>query len=84
MARLIALLLPALIPSWRFFQTIEPSPRIEYRTDGGAWRLANPVPRRVGPWRMLTRLFWNPARNDALYMTSCAEPATNVASQAPR
>ncbi len=74
MFRWIALLLPAVIPSWRFFQTIEPSPRIEYRCEGQeAWTLACPVPQHVGPAQMLIRLVWNPGRNDALFMTSLAE-----------
>ena len=30
MLQTVKLLLPALIPSWRFFSTIAPSPRIEF------------------------------------------------------
>lgn len=73
MLRWIALLLPAVIPSWRFFQTIEPSPRVEYRVVGGDWVEACPVPARVSLRAMLWRLVWNPARNDALFLTSLAE-----------
>lgn len=76
MLRWMILLLPALIPSWRFFQTIEPSPRIEYRVHGdrlGSWRPMCPQPDRVSPGQMMIHLVWNPARNDALFLTSCAE-----------
>lgn len=73
MVRAILMLVPCLIPSWRFFQTIEPSPRIEWRRAGGAWRAFRPRPERVTVWQMLARLFWNPAGNEALYLVSLAE-----------
>ena len=73
MLRSIALLLPAVIPSWRFFQTIEPSPRVEYRIGGGDWVEASPVPAQVSFGAMMLRLVWNAGRNDALFLTSLAE-----------
>ena len=82
MVRIISLLLPALIPSWRFFKTVEPSPRLQWAVlDDPAqaarvWRDYRPRPQRVTPWQMLGRLFWNPGRNDYLFMITLAERLT--------
>ena len=78
MLRFIALLLPAVIPSWRFFKSVEPSPRVQWaaiRPDGTqtGWQDFRPRPLRVSPARMLWRLFWNPVWNDGLFVVSCAE-----------
>ncbi len=73
MLRLVLLYLPALFPSWRFFMEVGPSPRVEYRVDGGPWRAATGRPLRVGPGAMLRRLFWNPDWNETLFLVSCAE-----------
>ncbi|MBO9707801.1 MAG: hypothetical protein J7521_06290 [Caulobacter sp.] len=72
------LLLPALIPSWNFFDVIAPSPRVEYAvSDSPAgepdWRAFGPRPERVSPLAMLGRLFWNPRWNQTLFVVSCAE-----------
>ncbi|MGH1467105.1 MAG: hypothetical protein ACRBBQ_17260 [Cognatishimia sp.] len=73
----ISLLLPALFPSWRFFKTVGPSPRIEFRLiTGGAkadWQASHPIPDTLGPVQMCKRLFWNPNRNTQLYMVAVAE-----------
>jgi hypothetical protein len=75
----LRLLLPALIPSWRFFDVIAPSPRIEYAllaspTDAaGDWREFRPRPGRLSLAAMLLRLFWNPRWNETLFLVSCAE-----------
>lgn len=77
--RSLSLLLPALVPSWRFFDTIGPSPRIEYALlaspddapDG--WQEFRPRPQRVSPLSMLARLVWNPGWNETLFLVSCAE-----------
>ena len=72
-------LLPALIPSWRFFDYIAPSPRIEYAIVANAddpatqWREFRPRPAYLSVASMLRRLFWNPLWNESLYMWSCAE-----------
>ena len=75
MLTLIKLLLPALIPSWRFFDSVGPSPRLEYafpqRPDD--WREFRPRPAVLTLPGMMRRLFWNPERNESLYLTSCAE-----------
>lgn len=84
-------LLPALVPSWRFFQEIEASPRIEVawpessRANGSGseldWQVFRPRPTRVGPWTMVRRLFWNPWWNECLYLTSLSERVVYDRSQ---
>ena len=82
MVRIFSLLLPALIPSWRFFKTVEPSPRLQWAMlDDPAqkervWQEYRPRPQRVAPWQMLARLFWNPGWNDYLFMVTLAERLT--------
>ena len=79
MRKTISLVLPILVPSWRFFKTVEPSPRIQWgqltKRDGvvAHWQEFQPRPQTVTPIQMISRLFWNAARNDALFMVSCAE-----------
>lgn len=76
---MLRLLLPALIPSWRFFDRVGPSPRVEYVIQTAAgdrpplWREVRPRPARVSLPVMLGRLVWNPGWNEALYLVSCAE-----------
>ncbi len=72
MVRLLLMIIPVLIPSWRFFQGVEPSPRVEV-WHGGDWVAVCPRPKRVSPMQMAGRLFWNPVWNDALFTTSLAE-----------
>jgi hypothetical protein len=79
MWRALSLLLPALIPSWRFFDLIAPSPRIEFRllhdvdAPADGWREFRPRPARISFVQMLVRLIWNPAWNESLFLVSCAE-----------
>lgn len=79
MLRTFSLLLPALVPSWRFFDVIAPSPRIEVRgpqstgDETAVWQEFRPRPAHVTPLQMLARLFWNPRWNEALFLVSCAE-----------
>ncbi len=78
MLQSLKLLLPALIPSWNFFDVIAPSPRIEYALLSSPdaapeWREFRPRPQRVSATAMLSRLFWNPRRNEDLFLVSCAE-----------
>jgi len=87
MLKTLRLLAPALIPSWRFFDTITASPRIEVLALGAPdaplhdpldaaprdWRECRPRPRHLPPAVLARRLLWNPGWNDTLYMTSCAE-----------
>lgn len=73
------LLLPALIPSWRFFDTIAPSPRIEFallqtaQDEPIEWQEFRPRPARLSASRLLMRLFWNPKWNESLFLVGCAE-----------
>lgn len=79
MLKAFTLLLPALIPSWRFFDVIAPSPRIEYALLASAgdtaadWREFRPRPARMSLAAMLGRLAWNPRWNETLFLVSCAE-----------
>lgn len=73
------LLLPALIPSWRFFDTIAPSPRIEFALlhspvePMAVWQEFRPRPPRLSLPQMALRLVWNPQWNENLFLTSCME-----------
>lgn len=74
----LALLLPALIPSWRFFDGIAPSPRIEIACLEGMdaephWTEFRPRPDRVPITQMIKRLFWNTNWNEYLFLVSCSE-----------
>ncbi len=73
----VRLILPALIPSWRFFKTVAPSPRVEYRLHEAAgttpWQEADPRPVHVGGAEMLRRMLWNARWNEALFLSTCAE-----------
>ena len=75
----VKLLLPALIPSWNFFDVIAASPRIEYAllADPGAadriWLEFRPRPQRISPADLAMRLFWNARWNETLFVVSCAE-----------
>ena len=79
MLKTIQLFLPALIPSWRFFQEIAPSPRIEVATLSSEdevaqdWTAFNPRPGHVSVPQMLTRMVWNPIWNEMLYLVSLCE-----------
>jgi hypothetical protein len=73
--RSFRLLLPVLFPSWRFFMTVGPSPRIEYRAVPGdaTWQENDPVPERLPPQAYVRNLFWNRRRNTQLYTVALAE-----------
>ncbi len=80
----LGLLLPALIPSWNFFDVIAPSPRIEYAVTGSSalpqadWVEFRPRPQRVSARTLLARLLWNPRWNESLFLVSCAERLINA------
>lgn len=75
--RAVNLLLPAIIPSWNFFDVITPSPRIEYRLIEGTtkddWIEYRPRPEGLSPAQRLTRLVWNPYWNETLFTVSLSE-----------
>lgn len=79
MMHIFNLLLPVVIPSWRFFDVIAPSPRVEYA-------LLRCVDQKIIDWKeyssdistisfgvMLWRMVWNAQRNNELFVVSCAE-----------
>ncbi|HEX7872895.1 MAG TPA: hypothetical protein VF475_08300 [Sphingobium sp.] len=87
----LRLLLPALVPSWRFFDAVSASPRVDYAIlaapdeAAGHWEefRARPAVLRLGT--MLRRLAWNPQWNENLYLVSLSErlmTATGVETQA--
>ncbi len=82
MFHILKLLLPAVIPSWRFFDVIAPSPRIQFVLLNSAnppsdehceWHEFRPRPAHLSFLQMLGRMFWNPERNESLFLVSCAE-----------
>ena len=79
MLKALALLLPALIPSWRFFKAVAPSPRVEV-FKGGEWVECDPKPETVIFTKQVKNLFWNPDGNASLFIVSlserhCTEPS---------
>lgn len=80
--QIIKLFLPVLFPAWNFFDRIGPSPRIQYacladKLAKPQWREFRPVEKRVSPFVMLARLFFNKWRNERLFLLSCAERLTD-------
>lgn len=79
MLRTLRLVAPALIPSWRFFPEVAPSPRLEYalleRADSPSaeWIPARSRPSRISIATMLRRMFWNPWWNETLFLVSLSE-----------
>ena len=77
--RTATLLLPAIIPSWRFFKEVGPSPRIEIApldnadATPTAWRPFRPRPATLSFGATLSRMIWNPQWNESLYLVTCAE-----------
>ena len=72
---------PVLLPSWRFFDTIGPAPRLEwaYSPSGTAadapvrWQEFRPLPARRSLAGVLASLVWAPRRNETLFLLGCAE-----------
>lgn len=83
----LKLLLPAVIPSWRFFDFIAPSPRVQYtllsKVDvrPETWQEFRPRPQSVSIFTMLGRMLWNPAWNESLFLVSCAERLIDYPTQ---
>ncbi len=79
MLQTLKLLLPAIIPSWRFFDFIAPSPRIQFALLRAAdevphqWHEFRPRPAQLSFKKMLGRMIWNPRWNESLFLVSCAE-----------
>lgn len=79
MWKTLSLILPVMIPSWRFFSAVQPSPRVQFArlttqdADPTDWQTFRPRPPHVSVGTMLGRLVWNPDWNDTLFVVSCAE-----------
>ena len=75
----LKLVLPAIIPSWNFFDVIAPSPRVEYALLDNEnkiiseWCEFRPRPEHLSFIQMLKRLLWNPRWNETLFVVSCSE-----------
>jgi len=88
--RSLTLLLPALAPSWRFFPVVASSPRIEFRAlqatgpEEAEWREFRPAPGKVSVGAMLQRMFWNPGRNETLFLLTYAERLLSGEIEFPR
>ena len=76
---MLKLILPIIFPSWRFFSSIGPSPRIEMgfavdsQSEPQEWLPFFLLPKKVNFITGLQRLFHNPVWNDFLYINTCAE-----------
>lgn len=76
---MLKLLLPILFPSWRFFSSIGPSPRIEVgfvadkNSEPQEWLPFRPLPKKVNFSLGMQQLFHNPLWNERLYISTCAE-----------
>ena len=83
----LKLLLPALLPSWNFFDVIAPSPRIEFTLLHSEnepplqWQEFRPRPTQLTFSQMLARMLWNPRWNETLFIVSCAERIMESAAQ---
>jgi hypothetical protein len=81
----LLLLAPIVMPSWRFFDEIAPSPRIEYRLLTSpelphnnedlslGWHRLSPIPERLALLAYIGRLFLNPDWNERLFLMSNSE-----------
>ncbi len=76
---MLKLFLPVLFPSWRFFSSIGPSPRIHIAFSNNEsdepihWREFRSLPEKLSFREGIFRLFHNPRWNETLYLNSCAE-----------
>ena len=76
---MLKLFLPVLFPSWRFFSSIGPSPRIAFallqneNDEPVDWQEFRLKPTEVSFVKGLLHLFHNPAWNETLYINTCAE-----------
>ncbi len=90
MLTLLKLFLPILFPSWRFFEAIGPSPRIEVRLASSPdWHPLGALPARLNVGDYLRRLVHAPEWNAQLYLTSTAirhavEPTAHTQSTLTR
>lgn len=75
----LRLLLPAIIPSWRFFDVVTGSPRLDYAVlpapegKAEAWQEFRPRAPELTVAEMLRRMLWNPQWNETLFLVSLSE-----------
>ncbi|MGC4090190.1 MAG: hypothetical protein QM756_20385 [Polyangiaceae bacterium] len=74
----LRLLLPAIVPSWRFFDAVTASPRLDYALlaapgDPPAWQEFRPRREVLTFAAMLRRLLWNAQSNENLFLVSLSE-----------
>lgn len=69
---MLRLLLPILFPSWRFFNSIGPSPRLMLQFDESDWMEFCPKPQHINCLQRLSQVFYNPAGNKTLFVQSLA------------
>ena len=79
MLHILKLIVPALVPSWNFFDVITPSPRIQFTLFGPddesqiQWQEYRPRPAHLTLLQMLGRLLWNSKWNETMFIVGCAE-----------
>jgi len=84
----LRLLLPALLPSWRFFDVVSASPRLEYGLltapdePVARWQEFRPRPDVLTPGAIAGRMLWNAAWNESLFLVSLAERLMSATSSA--
>ena len=82
----LRLLLPAMLPSRRFFDAVTASPRLDYAVLSAPDAIAGPSqefrprPATLGIGTMLRRLLWNAPWNENLFVVSLAERLVNAAN----
>lgn len=77
----IKLFLPIIFPSWRFFSSIGPSPRIDFALltsphaipSDSDWMEIFSLPETLSLEKWLKHLFYNPRWNERLFINTCAE-----------
>lgn len=80
------LLLPAIVPSWRFFDVVSASPRLDYAVmttadeEAGQWQEFRLRPATLSLRAMLRRLLWNAEWNENLFLVSLAERMMRVST----
>jgi hypothetical protein len=74
---LLSLFLPTLFPSWRFFQDVGPSIRIDVRVllaeRASDWQEVIARPAGMSALTALRKVFWNAAWNEYLFLISLAD-----------
>lgn len=76
---MLKLFLPVIFPSWRFFSSIGPSPRIHIGFSSNEndepidWQEFRPRPQHIPVVQHILHLFHNPRWNETLYINTCAE-----------